>query len=182
MKALSACLILGLVTTSPVFANALVDVTWKEPENYRDIRPANETREGFKTRTFEQLEKYFSKLAERLDDGTKLSIEVTNLDLAGQVWPASFVGIGSGASDVRLIKSVDIPRMSFSYSYADANGEVIKSDTVDLKDMAFQDRANPLFTNDALRYEKNMLRQWFDDTFPKEDVLAKAEQKTESSL
>jgi hypothetical protein len=32
--------------------------------------------------------------------------------------------------------------------------------------MAFMDRANRFFDSESLRYEKNMLKVWFDDEFP----------------
>jgi len=32
--------------------------------------------------------------------------------------------------------------------------------------MAFMDRSNRLFSSENLRYEKNMLKSWFDDEFP----------------
>jgi hypothetical protein len=93
---------------------------------------------------------------------------VTNLDLAGEVWPASFVGFGSGGSNVRLIKSIDIPRMTFSYQLLGHTGEVLQQGEEKLKDMSFQDRANRFFDSEPLRYEKNMLRKWFFSTFAQE--------------
>ncbi len=93
---------------------------------------------------------------------------VTNLDLAGQVWPASFVGFGHSASDVRLVKHHDIPRMNFSYKLTEKDGTVVKEGEVKLKDMGFQDHIIRASARDEpLRYEKNMIKQWFDDEFPK---------------
>ena len=108
------------------------------------------------------------ELAEVLPDGQTLKITVTNLDLAGQVWPASFVGLGQSASDVRLIKSIDIPRIAFNYELLNSNDEILKQGEQNLKDMSFQDRHNPFFSSESLRYEKNMLRMWFEDQFRQE--------------
>ena len=66
---------------------------------------------------------------------------------------------------IRVIKNIDIPRIEFFYEYKDANGSVLKSDTVNLKDMSFMTGHNPLFNSDSLKYEKNMLRKWFKKTF-----------------
>jgi hypothetical protein len=92
-------------------------------------------------------------------------MKVSDLDLAGQVWPASFVGLGHGTSDVRVIKNIDIPRMKFSYQLVDESGQVLQQAEVNLKDMSFQERSNHLFRNEPLRYEKNMLKRWFAQEF-----------------
>ena len=151
----------------PSFAKAEVEITWENPEKYRDVRPTNESRKRFRENTFKKLDTYIADLAEQLPDGQKLQLTVTNLDLAGQVWPASFVGLGHGASDVRLIKSIDIPRMEFSYKLLDKTGQVVQEAVVKLKDMSFQNRHNQFFGSESLRYEKNMLKDWFEDEFPK---------------
>ncbi|WP_026376313.1 DUF3016 domain-containing protein [Aestuariibacter salexigens] len=142
-----------------------LDINWENPKEYSDVRPSNESRSRFRDRTLASLEKYIGELSNDLPDGFQLKMNVTDIDLAGQVWPASFVGLGNGGTDVRMIKRIDIPRMDFSYELVDANGKVVKSEQVDLKDMSFQDRFNPLFDDDPYRYEKNMLREWFKKTF-----------------
>ncbi|GAA0855315.1 DUF3016 domain-containing protein [Aliiglaciecola litoralis] len=148
-------------------AKAEVEVVWENPKEYRDVQPTMQSRAKFREQTFKQLEEYINELAESLPEGQKLSITVTNLDLAGQVWPSSFVGLGNSGNEVRVVKQIDIPRMSFSYTLTDAQGAVIQqADEVNLKDMSFQDRHNPFFRSENLRYEKNMLRIWFNDEFP----------------
>lgn len=152
-------------------AQAEVEITWKEPKKYTDVRPANESSKRFRERVFRSLEEYVVELAEDLPDGQKLEMTVTDVDLAGQVWPSSFVGLGTGGTDTRLIKRVDIPRMEFSYKLTDANGQIVKqSEEVKLKDMAFQDRFNPMFDSESFRYEKNMLRDWFNSEFEQQMV------------
>ncbi|GAB3027602.1 DUF3016 domain-containing protein [Bowmanella dokdonensis] len=174
MKKLTLSLLsLALMTgfSGNTMAKAEVEVNWLNPDDYTDVRAANESRSRFKERTFKDLEEYFNKLAEDLPDDQKLVVNVTNLDLAGQVWPGSFVGLSTG-SDVRLIKRVDIPRMTFNYKLMGKDGNELRAEQVELKDMSFQDRVNPLFDSESLRYEKNMIRQWFEDSFSAQ--LAKA--------
>ena len=98
---------------------------------------------------------------------------VTNIDLAGQVWPSQFIGFGNNmGSDVRVIQRVDIPRMTFSYSLTDSSGEVLKSeDDFKLKDMGFMDTNIRNMRNENLFYEKAMLDDWFDDTFADTESL-----------
>ncbi|WP_088330159.1 DUF3016 domain-containing protein [Lacimicrobium sp. SS2-24] len=166
MKSVLAMIVITTMSMSATaYAKAEVEINWHEPENFIDIRAANESRSKFRERTIKQLQDYIIELAESLPDGYKLDMTVKDLDLAGQVWPGSFVGLNS-ASDVRLIKRIDIPRMAFAYQLTDADGKTLLSeDEVKLKDMTFQDRHNPFFDSEPLRYEKNMLRDWFSDTF-----------------
>ena len=92
-------------------------------------------------------------------------MKVSDLDLAGQVWPASYLGLGHSTSDVRIIKNIDIPRINFSYQLLDESGEVVQKADVKLKDMSFLDRSNHFFKSESLRYEKNMLQRWFKQEF-----------------
>lgn len=143
-----------------------IEVTWGDYKAFTDVKAANESRKRFAERTFANLEKYLAKLAQDLPSGHQLNIEVTDLDLAGRVLPASFAGLGMHSADnIRIIKNIDIPRIKFNYVYTDANGVELKRDEVNIKDMSFISRHNPVFRSDSLKYEKNMLRNWFNDTF-----------------
>ncbi len=158
-----------LLSTTTVFSLASVaddaatvsnvEITWEDPKSYTDMRPSNESRVRFRKRVMRDLGEYIEELAEALPAGQHLSINVTNVDLAGMVWPT----FGTG-TDLRVIREVDIPRMTFSYALS-ANEQVIKSAEVSLKDMAFMNRATTMRTNDVLRYEKIMLKRWFDEEF-----------------
>lgn len=157
--------VLAGLLSAQALAAAKVEVTWEDPKSYTDIKPVNQTRSGFQKSTFAALESHFTKLAESLPDDHVLSITVTNLDLAGQVWPASFVGFGTGGTDVRLVKRIDIPRMAFSYTLKDGAGNLVQSAEVNLKDMSFMDGVVRGFDSDNYRYEKNMLTDWYRSEF-----------------
>ncbi|GGW80340.1 DUF3016 domain-containing protein [Alteromonas halophila] len=159
-KLATAALLCSLGTTLHA---AEVKVTWQEPDEYRDIDPANQSRGAFRKQVFTNLEEYFNELAQDLPDDAVWDITVTNVDLAGQVWPASFVGFGSTGGEVRLIKSVDIPRIAFSYTLTSGSGEVMKSADVSIKDMGFMDGLTQRNHWDNLRYEKRMLKDWFNE-------------------
>ena len=179
-----SALVLSLAASSIVFgvSHASVDdhgehdasqvsaltVTWGDYQTFTDVKPANGMRKAYAESTFKTLEEYMHKLAADLPQGHTLAMTITNLDLAGRVLPGSFTGLGLHSTDmIRVIKTIDIPRIEFTYEYKDANGIVLKSDTVNLKDMSFMTGHNPLFSSDSLKYEKNMLRKWFKDTFAK---------------
>lgn len=149
-----------------------VEIEWDKPEKYRDVRASNESRKRFREATFERITEYMNELASSLPANQKLQMKVSDLDLAGQVWPASFVGLGHSGADVRIIKSIDIPRINFSYQLVDESGQVVQQAEVKLKDMSFFDRGSHIFRNDPLSYEKNMLKRWFNKEF--ESHIAKS--------
>jgi len=146
-----------LFTVSSTFA-ATSEVKWTNPDDYRDIRPGESHRKHFKERTFNTLEKHFAKLAEKLPEGQTLKIDVSNVDLAGDV---NF----GGARRYRLIKEIYFPKMHFSYQVVDMNDVEISSGKADLKDMNFMSNSGLRYRNKSLGYEMKMLDDWFKDTF-----------------
>ncbi|WP_394223656.1 DUF3016 domain-containing protein [Alteromonas gracilis] len=167
LSCLSCATAVGLLAVLAPSQAAEVKITWEEPESYTDVRPSNESRKRFRERTLKQLEAHIVELSSELPESQVLSMTVTNVDLAGEVWPSQFVGFAQGGgNDVRIIRRVDIPRMTFSYTLSNAEGQVILSDEdVKLKDMDFIDSHVRHRRGEALSYEKAMLDDWFSDTF-----------------
>jgi hypothetical protein len=184
MKILTGLIIctvtLGL--SSQVLAQAKVEIEWDKPEKYRDVRPSNESRKRFRESTFKRIHEYMNKLALTLPDNKTLQMKVSDLDLAGQVWPASHIGLGHSASDVRVIKSIDIPRIDFSYQLLNESGEIVEQADVKLKDMSFLNRSNSFFKSESLRYEKAMLQRWFNKEFSTYIATKVADEEPVSSV
>jgi len=155
-------LIVTLLTTSlllsPNTFAASSEVTWTDYKSYRDIHEGNGGRKQFRERIFKDFEKHFAELAATLPEGQTLTIEVTDVDLAGD----THLG---GINRTRVVKHMYPPRMNFSYKLVDAEGKVIQSDEVILKDMNFMSGTSLKYRNKSLGYEKKMLDDWFDDTF-----------------
>ncbi|WP_448214201.1 DUF3016 domain-containing protein [Colwellia sp. MEBiC06753] len=147
---------LALLVSGMVNA-AAVEVEWSDPDSYRDIRPANESREGFKQRTFKDFEKIFAKLAAKLPEDNTLKLKVTDVDLAGSV---EF----GRTQPIRVVRTIDFPRIDFSYQLLDGKQQVIASEEVSLKDMNFMSNNQARFKNQSLGYEELMLERWFDKT------------------
>ncbi|MGJ8679330.1 DUF3016 domain-containing protein [Paraglaciecola sp.] len=154
-------LTLGLSMVEYAYGQAVVEIEWHAPQEYTDVKPSQTKRSRFMQSTFTSIDAYILKLAQSFPAGYRLKLKVTDLDLAGQVWPASFAGLGNSASDVRVIKRLDIPRMNFSYELTNAEGDIVKQANVNLKDMSFQIGHSKHFASDSLTYEKNMLKKWF---------------------
>lgn len=132
-------------------------VTWQDPDNYTDVQPTNETKAGFQARVFRSLDEAFDSLAQKLPDGYNLQVTVTDLDLAGQVKPMR----SPGGQDIRVVKDIDWPRISFSYILSDQKGQQVAAGQENLKDMNFRSGIN-IDTSDSFYYEKKLLRNWFN--------------------
>lgn len=150
--------LLSFIMLTPSASAASVEVKWTDPSKYRDVDAGNENRKSFQERTFKNLDEHFAKLAADLTENQKLVIEVTDLDLAGDV------NIG-GINRMRIIKEIYFPRINFSYQLINADKSVELSGEISLKDMNFMQGSNLRYRSDSLGYEKKMLDKWFDETF-----------------
>ncbi|PKG86225.1 DUF3016 domain-containing protein [Colwellia sp. 75C3] len=153
-----------LLLTPSAFA-ASSEVTWTDYKSYRDIDEGNNGRKQFRERTFNNFEKHFAKLAATLPADQILKIDVTDVDLAGDTNAA-------GIHRTRIIKNIYSPRMNFSYQLLAADGTVIQSDDVVVKDLSFMSSNSLKYRNKPLGYEKKMLDDWFAKTF-KEMIISK---------
>ena len=157
-------LITYLLCALPVFGQlahvqaAEIEVKWSNSDKYDDIDAAGEHRKHFKDRVFKSFEKHFTKVAAALPENHKLIIDVTNMDLAGDV---NFGGI----KRIRIIKDIFFPRMEFSYQLLNAENDVVKSADVSLKDMGFLMNSRLKYNSKSFSYEKEMFDVWFKKTF-----------------
>jgi len=148
--------LLSLVFTSNVTA-ATSEVKWNNPDDYRDIHAGEGHRSKFKVNVFATLDKHIAKLVEKLPDNQKLMIQVSDLDLAGDV-------NAGGIRRIRIVKELFFPRIKFSYQLVDENNNEISTGEVNLKDMNFMMSSSLRYRNDFLGYEKQMLDDWFYKT------------------
>jgi hypothetical protein len=145
--------VFGLTTLSlgvlASVAQAQAEVNFIKPENFSDIGRMSVDREN----AMKQLADHFKALAARELPGKQLKIDVTDVDLAGEIEPRA-------RDQIRILRTVTIPRMSFSYTLSE-NGQVLKSGKADIKDMDYQNSlGNRYFDTEPLRYEKKMIDDW----------------------
>ncbi len=148
-----------------------VHIVWQSPKKYRDIRPANESRRGFQKRVFAQFDEKLELLAKALPDGYVMKLTVSDLDLAGEVFPNGNVGgslalgsfnrVGNGI-DIRIVERAYVPRINFSYSIVNQQGEPVFEGVEKLKDAGFLDTRLGRTRAEAFEHEKNMLERWFE--------------------
>ena len=154
MKTLTLLILSSLIAAGA--ASAQVQVTFQEPEQFRDIDYGDgNTRRGIKVH-IPILEKHIIKSGKRfLKEGQTLTMPVTDVDLAGDYEP----WLSPDFDDIRIVKDIYPPRISFSYELKDAEGKVLKSGEENLVDMNFQYRMR-VRTHDELFYDKEMITDW----------------------
>ena len=155
---LLAALALMFTAALPALAAGKVEISFVEPDKFADAGRSTLDRE----RTLKTLGDYMQGLGTELPDGQTLRVEVTDLDLAGNVEPFGW----RSSSEVRVMRGrADWPHMNLRYKLL-AEGREVKTGEAQLADISYmyslRGRDNK---QDALAYEKRMVRRWFDETF-----------------
>lgn len=135
-------------------AAAGVTVRYAQPENFADLPFAPWERE----RVLEELDEHFARLAATLPAGQDLKVDVLDLDLAGRIQP-----VFGGARQLRILNGgADWPHIHLRYT-VESGGKVLSSGEEHLSNMMYLDRINRYSGGDPLRYEKQMLDEWFKE-------------------
>ena len=139
----------------PAMAGGKAEVEFDKPENFTDIGWSERDRQE----TLGSLTDWFNKLATRLPDGQVLQVQVTDIDLAGQVLPFT-------AQNLRLATGrADWPRINLRYTLVDGS-RTVKAGEASLFDLSYLQRRVPAtLQRDSFGYEKRMLKEWFEQTF-----------------
>jgi hypothetical protein len=140
---------------TPVQGGA-ISVSYIEPEKFVDVPFSPVERE----RVLADLSQHFAKLGKLLPAGQDLKIEVTDLDMAGRI-----VYTRRSANELRVLNGgADWPHMDLRYTLT-ANGKVIDSGSAKLSNMMYQETATLFNSTQSLRYEKQMIDEWFSKQF-----------------
>lgn len=151
--------ILGVSGASLIAGNAHaaagVEVRYVEPDKFADIGRSSWDRE----RVLKTLTAYFQKLGETLPDSQTLRLDITDIDLAGEIRPW-------GSSELRVLRGqADWPQIKLRYVLQEGE-RTLKSGEARLSDLSYMQALNgPDRAGDELAVEKRMLRRWFADTF-----------------
>ena len=162
IRALRTCLLLSTALSGTGVLAGEAVVTWQNPEKYADIETDDLDQQAFQARLFKPLEKEFSQQAGRLPEGSRLTVTVTNLDLAGER------RIRNDGDYMRVVNDGYFPKMALDYTVTDAAGAVVSGQRgMDFSDLGFLDANAAIRANQspqAFYYETQMVRHWFDDT------------------
>lgn len=150
-KAFGAALAAALsLSAAAAHAAGKVEVNWIEPAQFSDVGRGSIDRE----QTLKALAEHLALLARQLPDGQTLKLDVTDVNLAGELSP-------NLARDFRILRGrTDWPTMQLKYELS-AEGRSIKSGSVRLSDMGYMFKP----TSDYLGYEKRMIDAWFKTEF-----------------
>jgi hypothetical protein len=138
-------------------ASADVTVTFANPAQFRDIdRAGGVLRPG---QAVAEISRYLKRQGKRLPAGQDVDIQILDFNLAGVVDP-----IRPEASTTRLLGSTTWPSARLRYVLRNRGRVVAQAEEL-VADREYLGRALTSFASDPLRYEKNMLYDWFDARF-----------------
>jgi len=147
------------MTLAAVAAQAAgtVQVSFVQPEQFADVRDANQRSDD----NLRELKGFLeARAARHLGDGQALSIEILDVNLAGEIRYSRRLG-----RDVRVLRSgADWPRITLRYKL-ESPGQAPRSGEETVADMSYLSHLPRYADGDALRYEKHMLDDWLDAQF-----------------
>lgn len=152
---LAACILVPTYTMA-----GEVSVNWIKPEKFKDMDPVSGVKKPFQERVMKSLTDYWQGFADDLPKGYKLQVDITDVDLAGDVRPS----LGAGHSDLRIMRDIFFPKMEFSYTLKDATGEMVSKGDEVIKDMNYLFHVDTRSRSHNLKswhYEKRMIKKWF---------------------
>jgi hypothetical protein len=140
-----------LTAAGPARAAGSVEVRFKPVDQYTDAGRSD----GSGERSLQQLGAYFESLGARLPEGQVLTLDVQDIDLAGELRPAGLNG------ELRVARGgADWPAMTLRWSLA-ADGRTLASGEDRLSDMDYLSRGR-FGNDDPLFFEKRMVERWFE--------------------
>ncbi|MFO1224804.1 MAG: DUF3016 domain-containing protein [Burkholderiaceae bacterium] len=152
-----ALLLAAAAAQSSAFAAGTVNVQFVAAEKFTDIGwSARDREENLKV-----LEQHLHKLGQRyLADGQTLTIEITDVDLAGSLRP-----MRRSPNEVRVLRgTADWPVITLRYTL-ESGGQSPKRGEERVADMNYAGHMPNYASGDPLRYEKQMLDAWFKASF-----------------
>jgi hypothetical protein len=133
-------------------AHAAVKVSFANPGRYADGRL-------YDTNALGAIKAHLQRLGTQyLGPRDTLTITVLDLDLAGHDLS------GMGPSRLRVYNGATSPKIRLRYRL-ERNRKVVLSGEDSLSDQMYQSRPGAALSSDVLRYEKEMLGDWFQQKF-----------------
>lgn len=144
----------GLLLLAAGSAAAAVNVTFVHPERFADVALAPQDRDQI----LREVAGHFAYAGKKLPPGYDLNVEVQDLDMAGRIRP-NFHSM----QDIRILRGgADWPSMHLRYSL-EAGGRVVGSGDMYLRNMDYLQRINRYSSGDQIRYERQMIDDWYRD-------------------
>jgi hypothetical protein len=145
----------GLLTLAAGAASAAANVNFIEPGKFSDLPFTPWQRQ----QALDDIAEHFKDLGKTLPPGQDINIDVLDVDLAGREQPNGF-----SVQDIRVLRQgPDWPRMQLRFSLVQ-NGQAIKSGEAQLSDKSYMNHLNTYPGDARLRYEKQMIDEWWQQT------------------
>lgn len=156
MKKSLLCALFMSVLSSTAFAGES-KVTWGDFSKFSDVVESQESRQYFQERVVREFGNVFKRYSELyLPEGYQLEVNVTDLDLAGDVRPMMVQG-----GMLRVVTRIYWPRMNFDYVLKNTQNEVVTTGKAAITDMDFLERIRMPSGRTGFDYEEKMLHDWF---------------------
>ena len=140
---------------------AQVNITFVSPEKFTDLKSGTMDTGRDRDQLLREIKSHMESLAlNYLAAGQSLEIRVTDVDLAGDFEPWR----GIDFDHIRIIKDVYPPRMTLEFRLTDAAGKVVAEGQRRLQNLGYL-LSVAMPTNDPLRYDKDMIRDWMRQVF-----------------
>ncbi len=157
MHKLLCFLVFAAAQAAPTMAHAAgsVEVRFVEPEQFVDAgRGQRETEH-----TTQAIAAHLMSLAPQLPDGQTLSIDVTDIDLAGELRPRR------SGMELRVLRGrADWPRINLRWTLRQ-DGRSIKAAEDQVADLNYMGNTLGLRRHEEFAFEQRMLTRWFSDNF-----------------
>jgi hypothetical protein len=155
---IAACALRAAEAAKPA---AQVSITFVAPEKFTDVKSDSMDSERDRDYLLGELKSHMESLAKNyLAAGQTLEIRVTDVDLAGDFEPWR----GIDFQHIRIVKDVYPPRMALEFRLTAADGKVVAEGKRRLQDLGYLMSVS-MPTSDALRYDKEMIRDWLRQEF-----------------
>lgn len=158
-RGLGAVAAAAVVASAPAYAAGTVQVKFVQPDKFADVRGNHQRVDDGLLKI---LEAHFQiAAAQYVPDGQTLSIEVLDVDLAGEFRPRF-----SASPDVRVLGlGADSPHIKLRYAMSSPSGAAELAE-VQLSDLGYLYRGTGRYgSSESLRYERRMIDEWLGKTF-----------------
>ena len=133
-----------------------VAVVFDNPEQFTDVRDSHT--DMMSKWILDELQTFVQRTAaSQIAPESKLTVTFLDIDLAGMIRPDK--------DNIRLMTGTTLPRAHLKFQLVDAAGKVVKEGERRLSDSNYQQNILPTMRNDALGYDKELLRNWIQREF-----------------
>ena len=136
---------------------APVEVEWKNPDKYQDIKGGTtQSKKTFRKRLFNTIEKSFTTNMTKIPEGYNLKVTFFDIDLAGKISHGL-------ANEIRTINDFDFPRLHFYMILENEKGEILLQGEQNLKERKDKHSSFRMRGSQREFYLETMLiDKWFD--------------------